>query len=164
MRTPDQVIWDLVQEWLGKADSDLLAARVLLGAELPGYDAVAFHSQQAAEKLLKALLVRHQVEFPKTHDLGELMLLLKPFHPRLGEDLVEAEALTPHAVDSRYPGFEVVSNDEARALLELAEGVERRVRHLLGTYIEAGRPGDESAELSMGTGADDDAGADAGPT
>jgi predicted nucleotidyltransferase len=31
---------------------------------------VAFHCQQAVEKFLKALLVRRQIEFPKTHDIS----------------------------------------------------------------------------------------------
>ena len=67
MRTPEQVKRDFVQQWLSKADKDLQAAGVLLRAQLDDYESVGFHAQQAAEKYIKAFLVRHQIEFPKTH-------------------------------------------------------------------------------------------------
>ena len=76
MRTPEQVKWDFVQQWVGKAHKDLRAAKVLLDGELEDFDAVGFHAQQAAEKLTKAVLVRHQIEFPKTHDIALLRRLL----------------------------------------------------------------------------------------
>jgi hypothetical protein len=42
---------------------------------MPSYRLVSFHAQQAAEKSPKALLIRHQVDFGKTHNLGELLQL-----------------------------------------------------------------------------------------
>lgn len=65
MRTADQVRWDFVQEWLRKAESDIAAARILVAEKLDDYQVAAFHAQQAVEKLIKAYLVRHQVEFAK---------------------------------------------------------------------------------------------------
>lgn len=41
-------------------------------------DAVAFHIQQAAEKLLKALLASRSIEYPRTHDLEALLDLALP--------------------------------------------------------------------------------------
>jgi HEPN domain-containing protein len=41
------------------------------------YDTVSFHAQLAAEKALKALLVRHQVAFRKGHNLAELLELVE---------------------------------------------------------------------------------------
>ena len=73
MRNREQVVWDFVQQWLKKAELDLKTARILLKAEMDDYFPCAFHAQQAAEKLVKAHLVRHQVEFRKTHDLDELL-------------------------------------------------------------------------------------------
>lgn len=43
--------------WLEKADNDLLNIDNNLSATTIPWDTVCFHSQQAAEKLLKALLV-----------------------------------------------------------------------------------------------------------
>jgi len=68
-RTREQVIWDFVQDWLRKAEGDFAAAEHLLGLAQQDCFTAAFHAQQAAEKFLKALLVRHQIPFPKTHDI-----------------------------------------------------------------------------------------------
>ena len=45
-------------EWASKADADLdTAKREAAVVESPNYDAVSFHSQQCAEKYLKAVMV-----------------------------------------------------------------------------------------------------------
>jgi HEPN domain-containing protein len=62
-----------VEGWLGKAREDLAAADVLLGSGVDVTDAVAFHAQQAAEKALKAFLIRYQVRFGRSHDVEELL-------------------------------------------------------------------------------------------
>ena len=46
MRTPEQVKWDFVQQWLDKARRDLTAAEVLLKEEFGDYENVGFHAQQ----------------------------------------------------------------------------------------------------------------------
>ena len=56
MRTPEQVKWDFVQQWLDKASRDLAAAEVLLNCAFDDYENVGFHAQQAAEKLIKGIL------------------------------------------------------------------------------------------------------------
>jgi HEPN domain-containing protein len=72
------VQWDLVRGWLTKAGNDLLADRPILeGGMRESYDTVSFYAQQAAEKALKALLVRHQVAFRKGHNLAELLELVE---------------------------------------------------------------------------------------
>ncbi len=73
MRRPEEVRHDLVQQWLSRAEEDLDVATRLIAESTPYLSTVAFHAQQAAEKFLKAFLVRHGVEFPKTHDLEELL-------------------------------------------------------------------------------------------
>jgi len=65
------------RKFLAKAaeDETLLDA---VQAKLEVSDSIyGFHAQQAAEKLLKALLSVHAVRFPKTHDLHELLNLLE---------------------------------------------------------------------------------------
>jgi HEPN domain-containing protein len=52
-----------------------VAAEILATRELDDYSTCAFHCQQAAEKYLKAYLVRQQIEFRKTHALGHLLHL-----------------------------------------------------------------------------------------
>jgi HEPN domain-containing protein len=104
MRSPEQVKWDFVQQWLSKARKDLRAASVLLAADLDDYENVGFHAQQAAEKFIKAFLVRHQIEFPKTHDIAVLRGLVAQVEQRTSERLAPAEVLTPYGVTFRYPG------------------------------------------------------------
>ena len=90
--------------WLAKAQSDQLAARRLLEAGGP-FDAVCFHSQQACEKALKAVLAACGLEIPRTHNLEELQArclgaLAGGAAETLGaHDLSE---LTPYAVETRY--------------------------------------------------------------
>jgi HEPN domain-containing protein len=57
-------------EWIAKAEADLATARREADViESANYDAVCFHSQQCAEKYLKAILVEKSVKFSRIHDL-----------------------------------------------------------------------------------------------
>ncbi len=69
--------------WFERADHDLRAVRVCLAASdfLP--DIAAYHCQQAAEKLIKGVLVLAGVSFRKTHDLDELADLAAAHFPSL---------------------------------------------------------------------------------
>ena len=118
-----------------------MAAKAILAAAMPSYETASFHAQQAAEKALKALLIRHQVNYSKTHDLGELLRLSESVAAGIAEALAEAEQLTPHAVDTRYPtAGGPVDRDAAARDLATAECVCNHVRSLLGGYLAAGAP------------------------
>ena len=141
MRSPEQVCWDFVQQWINKAEQDLAAARVLLESGLEHYENVGFHAQQAAEKYIKAFLVRHQIEFPKTHDLARLQGLVAQANQDLAGRLALADALTPYGVEFRYPSeLGVVSQDQGKEALQVAEQVQVLVLESLKTYLNAGRP------------------------
>ncbi len=132
MKPPEVVKRGFVRQWLRRGHADLAAARHLLsgGADL-SYSA-AFHAQQAAEKFLKAALVWHQVEFPKTHDIDRLVELVHTADPSLAALTRQAAALTPYGVEARYPGdLPQPDREEAREALTLAEGVREAVlQHL----------------------------------
>jgi len=117
-----------------KADADLDLADHLLteGAAFP--NAIAFNSQQAAEKYLKALLTWHQVPFPKTHDLEQLLDLIATVDAGLAESLRDVIVLTPYGVELRYPGDRSdATHHEAREAVELALKVrEAVIKHLKG--------------------------------
>jgi HEPN domain-containing protein len=91
MDNPDQIKNDLVKQWLDLAESDLGLSKHLLDEGIYLEDA-CFHCQQAAEKYLKAFLVRHQIEFPKTHNLGELLERCAKADPGLASALKEITA------------------------------------------------------------------------
>ena len=59
----------LVLQRPDKAAADLDAAEQLCAQGDRFREIVAFHCQQAVEKYPKAFLVRHQIEFPKMHDI-----------------------------------------------------------------------------------------------
>ena len=149
MRTPDQVRWDFLQDWLRKADGDIEAARILVREELDDYEVAAFHAQQAAEKLIKAYLVRHQIEFSKTHEIRALRKLVAAIDQGLADELTEADDLTPYAVEYRYPGDGGgVSQDDASAAAAVAELVRTRVLSALDEYLRTGRPADSTEGFS----------------
>ena len=62
-------------DWLSLAKADLVHASQPLP---PGglYSYLCFHAQQAVEKSIKAVLVHHGIDFPKTHNLQVLIDLL----------------------------------------------------------------------------------------
>lgn len=65
-------------------------------------EVIGFHLQQAAEKLLKALLCSLGVHYRRTHNLGELMHLLGKSGISLPRELDSLRDLTPYATDWRY--------------------------------------------------------------
>jgi len=70
------------------------------------FDTVCFHAQQAAEKVLKAYLLAHGVDFPFTHDLARLLVLCETREPAFASLGLMANSLTPYATTLRYdPAF-----------------------------------------------------------
>jgi HEPN domain-containing protein len=109
-------------EWLLHAESDLTYAK--LGQAEPAIlrNQVTFHAEQAAEKAFKAALVHAAVEFPKTHDLQTLLLLLRNSGISVGQEIEQAATLTRFAVEARYPAeIEPITSEEVTQAIELAE-------------------------------------------
>ena len=131
MPAPDPVI-AVVREWLRKADHDLTAAAhvLTLGEDCPT-DTVCFHAQQCVEKHLKALLVLRSTPFPRTHDLGALLVLLPAkVRPKLDEST--RNRLTAYATVTRYPGAGLdIPLAEARKAVAVARRIRREVRKRL---------------------------------
>jgi HEPN domain-containing protein len=94
---------DEAKAWLAKADEDLGAIRACLDAERPLLGAAAYHCQQAAEKLIKGLLVLAAIPFRKTHDLDELSEAALPVYPDLRGSLDHVRVRTYWGFAFRYP-------------------------------------------------------------
>lgn len=71
----NELINDLVIQWIRIADRDLIAGEQGLKGNIIISEGVCFHCQQAVEKYLKAFLVKYQIEFPKTHSIMTLINL-----------------------------------------------------------------------------------------
>ena len=97
MKSREAELRGLVCDWLRKADLDCEVAARLASEGDRFRDIVAFHCQQAVEKYVKAILVRHQVEFRKTHDIERLLHILRTVEPSIADGLANATWLTPSA-------------------------------------------------------------------
>ena len=109
--------------WLERAKSNLRLSEV-------GYqqgvflEDLCFEAQQAAEKALKAVCVRHNLDFPKTHSLVLLMDILETGGVQIPSEVKAADVLTGYAVQARYPGWgEEVTEAEYQRVLEVARQV-----------------------------------------
>jgi HEPN domain-containing protein len=85
-----------------KAAQDLAVLRKLIGDPSINTETLGFHAQQAAEKLIKALLALGGHDYPRTHDLGLLLDLLASLDVWIPEALLTVEILTPFATVFRY--------------------------------------------------------------
>jgi len=131
-KPPDQVREEFVRQWLLKAEEDVGAAKSLLTYGETFLSTVCFHAQQAAEKYLKAFLTRHQVEFPKTHDIGELLDLIDLIDRNLSDSLRDTMVLTDYGVVIRYPSdLPSVTASDAQGAVRLADQVRKSILGLL---------------------------------
>ena len=128
----------LTAEWVAKAEQDYRAA-VLLGGVRGGSfgEVVCFHCQQSAEKNLKARLQEAAIEFPKTHDLLQLLKLVLPVEPLWESLREELKVLNEYAVEFRYPG-DSVTPEEVRQALSMCRTVRQLARLSLG--LEGNQP------------------------
>ena len=112
-----------------KADSDLKACEISRQHDGPP-DVVAFHLQQSAEKLLKALLAARTIVYPKTHDLDELMNLLPADFSTVLSFRERISGWTAYAVDIRY---EIVAygKEELLEALTTAQSLRATVLRLI---------------------------------
>lgn len=126
---------DLIEkaiQWIEIAEEDLTLAKhaFTLSSNVP-YRLIAFHSQQCAEKYLKAFLVIKLIDFPFTHDIEKLIEII-PSDYNLSNELNEAGILTNYAVSKRYPDFyKKLTFEEAKQAVELAERVKNVISALL---------------------------------
>jgi HEPN domain-containing protein len=101
------VQWEEARRWFAKSLEDQRMARLACQAEPPLFEPAAFHCQQAAEKLLKGLLVSAAITIPKTHDLERLAGLVGEVFPQLEQNISQLSPLTPWGLATRYPDLDV---------------------------------------------------------
>jgi HEPN domain-containing protein len=89
------------EEWLKAAADDLsVIAKIISEGHLTHM--VAFHSQQAIEKSLKAVMEEYEIEQLKIHNLERLFELVRDqINP--GIDIMIIEKLDKLYIDARYP-------------------------------------------------------------
>jgi HEPN domain-containing protein len=120
------------KSWLEKAAKDLRGASIDRNAEPPFLEDVLFHSQQLAEKSLKAFLCWHDRPFRKIHNLVELGEACAKLDNTLEPLLRKAAVLTEYAWKFRYPGdVEEIDIQEADEAFHLAGKVFAEIKKRL---------------------------------
>ena len=127
--TPGELPRKDAAKWLREAAKDRHAAQVL---QEPEPSRPVFHSQQLAEKAVKAFLTFHQVAFRRTHDLTDLGSQCASIEPDLEPILREVVKLTDYASAFRYPDapYEPDATEAAGALAiaaKLCDELRRRI-------------------------------------
>jgi HEPN domain-containing protein len=124
MKPPERFAPDDPREWLNRARSNLALAK----SNIPGayLEDLCFEAQQAAEKAIKAVMLRRNIEFPYVHDLARLLSMLEATGEAIPEVVRQADELTRYALLTRYPGIaRPVSEREYTEAVAVAEAVVR---------------------------------------
>lgn len=119
---------------LRKARDDERLALLAAGDAAISDEQIGFLAQQAVEKCIKAVLSLRGVRYRRTHDIAELIDLLKSNGISCQDELDDAIALTPFAAEMRYDYLppedgidEPFDREEAmrlvRSTLDWAEGI-----------------------------------------
>ncbi len=117
-------------DWLNYAASDLNLARKGNSPDIY-LENLCFHSQQAAEKSIKAVYIFLNIEFPKTHNIKTLLDILTK-EIEIPERIFNAAGLTDYAVTTRYPGdYEDISLEEYNESIIYAEDVLKWAKKLI---------------------------------
>jgi HEPN domain-containing protein/predicted nucleotidyltransferase len=119
------------REWLNRARSNLAVAR----ASIPGAyrEDLCFEAQQAAEKAIKAVMIRRNIEFPYVHDLEQLLRVLQEKGEDIPDGLWAVARLSRFAWADRYPGHAPEPTDEEfQDFVSLAEAVVRWAEERVG--------------------------------
>lgn len=128
---------ETVRAWIRRAEDDLEAGKILMRSNHPIYWVTCFHMQQCVEKYLKAFLIFHGREHPRTHNILSIVNLCAQIFPSFYE-LKEwgVRELTRSATALRYGEEPYAPNqEETQGAVELAERVRAFVREKL---VEAG--------------------------
>ena len=119
---PKRHIVGSLEEWLRYAEADIAFAKVPL-PDGGMYEQLCFHTQQAAEKALKGVLISRGVDFPSTHNLRALVDLM-PLELELPPAMLRVTRLSAYAVTFRYPGEgDPISKKEYREALRIAKAI-----------------------------------------
>ena len=88
---------------------------------------ICFHSQQCAEKYLKALLTNHGIEPPWIHTLETLLDLIIPEVPELEQFRKMLAQLTPYATEYRYPG-KIANKKDAKTCVDIISKFQKNIK------------------------------------
>ncbi len=118
--------------FLKKASADSTLLSEIVSSERISDEIFGFHAQQAAEKLLKALLSEKSVNFPRTHNLRLLMDLLADAGLSLPSSLADLDLLTSYGTLFRYEDIPAETALDRHAALAMVTALTELVERTLG--------------------------------
>lgn len=127
MMTPDQK--EYLRNWMFRANEDIALIKYLSKNELESYlSTICMHAQQSVEKFLKAFLVYHNIDFPRTHDVVFLLKQCQKIDP---EDFnVDLGSLPSYGLKLRYPDdFYIPDKNETLLNIEIAIKIKKIVEN-----------------------------------
>lgn len=120
-----------VHQWIEHADEDLRLAEYAMTMKtgVP-YRLVVYHSQQCAEKYLKAYLVNRNIDFPYTHNIS-LLLEKCSFPAEQVTKLQNIAVLTKYGTTARYPGeYQKLNKEDTLRAISLAKKARKFIRNI----------------------------------
>ena len=91
------------EAWIYKAQNDLKSAQKLVEGDEPIYDTSIYHTQQCAEKALKAYLAFKNQPIQKSHDVELLVEICSKIDKSFEKLYQYSENLNPYSTAFRYP-------------------------------------------------------------
>ncbi|MCL2720591.1 MAG: HEPN domain-containing protein [Treponema sp.] len=117
-------VLDLAKDWLRYAKSDLNTANHMFYSVNPKETEIScYHSQQCAEKSLKAYLISKNIEPPFTHDLLELNNLCTVHESCFSNIRQYCVTLNPYGVNVRYPNELAIDDNITKIAIESAQKI-----------------------------------------
>lgn len=125
------------EEWLFKAYNDLKSAQKLMRGDDKILDTAIYHTQQCAEKSLKAFLSFKQQPTQKTHDTALLTELCMSLNKNFETLLEDAKSFASYDTVFRYPG-EILEPDEddVESAIEKAEIIFNFVKDIIQRELQ----------------------------
>lgn len=128
----------LVKEWIYKADQDFNFAKISLQEARAYFDQICFFFHQAAEKYLKAYIVKFDLKFEKEHDLVRLLKVCGGKDSSFASFEEDGRFLTKFYFEARYPEpvFATYSLEETEEAFQVAQRIGKFVKDKLGVKRE----------------------------
>ena len=124
----------LHENWLIKANNDLKSSKKLLKGDDPVLDTSIYHTQQCAEKALKAYLAFRKQPIEKTHDIEFLVELCSELDPEFEHLIEDAEKINPYSILYRYPNIVLEPEEEQ---VHEAVGIAEKILKFVGNKVGA---------------------------
>ena len=117
--------WENPDEWVEMAGHDLNSATILFNEN--GYpDIIIYHCHQCVEKTIKAILIKQNTPFEKTHKLDLLIQLVKHnLFDKFKDDILYLDGFR---TKTRYPFGDTISTKQAGQCVTICRKIYEAVK------------------------------------